>query len=90
MLIIAAMVGFTVFSFLNREPAATQQQSSGDTVQRIQDSKSPFEQERLAKDEISRIRERQLKTQEEAKRKREANQADMRERRERHRAAYGQ
>ena len=64
MLIIAAMVGFAVFSFLNKEPAA-RRQSGGDIVQQYQEASSPMEKERLIKDEIARTRERQLQTREE-------------------------
>ena len=69
MLIIAATVGFAVFSFLEKESAPTPtsmptQQSGGDAVQQILDAKSPLERSRLINDEIARRRQEQLKMQE--------------------------
>ena len=58
MLIIAVMIGFAVFSFLNREPAMTTQ-SGGDPIQQALEAKSPFEQERIVKDHIARGRQKQ-------------------------------
>lgn len=99
MLIIAVMIGFAVFSFLNREPAMTTQ-SGGDPIQQALEAKSPFEQERIVKDHIARGRQKQKEMRErheEFSRTVRENQAAgeeriraAKERREQFNAAYGQ
>lgn len=101
MFAIAAMVGLAVFSFFSGGHK-TRPKSSGDPVQQILDTKSPFEseRERLVKERINRTHQNQLKTQEMLKERlreqekinaeREAEFERLKADAEGRRAAYGQ